>query len=173
MVSLKEAIQAKHTQAEQMTFNQRMFRGELTVYEYRLYLYQLIKIFTFIEKYPLPHPSLNRLLEAQADLNELRDERPLIWTTAVNEYATYLDTLTQEQLLPHVYLNYMALFFGGQMMKQHIPGEGRIYQFKDMKGALGSVRAIQQDSWADEANKALDYNIQMFDELQQLSERNS
>jgi heme oxygenase len=37
----------------------------------------------------------------------------------------------------------------------------------------GSIRAIQKDEWADEANKALDYNINILDELQRLSESTS
>jgi heme oxygenase len=39
-----------------------------------------------------------------------------------------------------------------------------------MREIAGTIRAIQKDEWADEANKALDYNINIFDELQNVSE---
>jgi hypothetical protein len=61
--------------------------------------------------------------------------------------------------------------FGGQMMKAKTPGGGKMYEFDgDMREIAGSIRAIQKDEWADEANKALDYNINILDELQRASE---
>ena len=61
--------------------------------------------------------------------------------------------------------------FGGKMMKSKVPGSGKMYEFDgDMREIAGSIRAIQKDEWADEANKALDYNINILDELQRVSE---
>jgi hypothetical protein len=49
-----------------------------------------------------------------------------------------------------------------------------MYEFDgDVREIAGSIRAIQKDEWADEANKALDYNINILDELQRLSESTS
>jgi heme oxygenase len=175
MLPLKEAIAEKHSQAEKMTFNQRMFKGELSKEEYVAYLCQQLGIFDAIEKYPLPHPSLNRLDKVLNDIGELvgasEDSQlqiDLLYST--QQYRDYLSFLTQEQLLPHVYLNYMAIMFGGQMMKKNIPGSGTMYDFEDMKEVIASIREIQKDEWADEANKALDYNINILDELQNVSE---
>jgi heme oxygenase len=180
MLPLKEAIAEKHSLAEKMTFNQRMFNGEISKEEYVLYLSQQLAIFDSIERFPLPHTSLNRLDSIVNDLRELYIDIkglseeftleivPLIST---NQYRKYLNTLTQEELLPHVYLNYLALMFGGQMMKSKVPGSGKMYEFDgDMREIAGSIRAIQKDEWADEANKALDYNITILDELQRVSE---
>ena len=176
MLPLKDAIAEKHSLAEKMPFNQRMFRGELSKDEYILYLSQQLAIFDSIERFELPHPSLKRSVNIFLDIKELMelkdgeslDIKPLV---ATNEYRKYLNTLTQEELLPHVYLNYLALMFGGQMMKAKTPGSGRMYEFDgDMREIAGSIRAIQKDEWADEANKALDYNIAIFDELQRVSE---
>jgi len=176
MLPLKEAIAEKHSLAEKMPFNQRMFKGELSKDEYILYLSQQLAIFDSIERHELPHPALNRSAKVFADITELMelkegeglDIRPL---SATNEYRKYLNTLTQEQLLPHVYLNYLAIMFGGQMMKANVPGSGKMYEFDgDMREIAGSIRAIQKDEWADEANKALDFNIEIFRELQTLSD---
>jgi heme oxygenase len=176
MLPLKDAIAEKHSLAEKMTFNQRMFRGELSKEEYTLYLCQQLAIFQAIERHPLPHTALVRCPKVFEDIKELMELedgqgveiKPLV---ATNEYQKYLHSLTQEQLLPHVYLNYLAIMFGGQMMKAKTPGSGKMYEFDgDMREIAGSIRAIQKDEWADEANKALDYNINILDELQRVSE---
>jgi len=176
MLPLKEAIAEKHSLAEKMLFNQRMFRGELSNEEYILYLSQQLAIFDAIERFELPHPSLKRSANVFSDIKELMkleegaglDIRPL---EATNSYRKYLNNLTQEELLPHIYLNYLALMFGGQMMKSNTPGSGRMYEFDgDVREIAGSIRAIQKDEWADEANKALDFNIAILDELQRVSE---
>jgi heme oxygenase len=176
MLPLKEAIAEKHSLAEKMTFNQRMFNGELSNEEYVLYLSQQLAIFDAIERNELPHSSLNRSKRVFQDIKELMklengeslDIKPL---SSTNEYRKYLNTLTKEELLPHVYLNYLAIMFGGQMMKAKTPGSGKMYEFDgDMREIAGTIRAIQKDEWADEANKALDYNISILDELQRVSE---
>jgi heme oxygenase len=79
--------------------------------------------------------------------------------------------LSKEEKLPHVYLNYLALMFGGQMIKSKVPGSGKMYEFAgDIQEIAGSIRAIQKDEWAEEANKALDFNIAILDELQKESD---
>ena len=171
MLPLKEAIQQKHSQAEKMPFNQKMAKGELTNQEYLMYLYQLLPIFQAIEALPLPHPSLARGEAVFADINELMDiqgayEGPLVILPATKEYTTYLNTLTMPQLFPHVYLNYLAIMFGGQIIKERVPGSGKMYDFENMREAMGAVRQIQKDEWADEANKALDFNIAILAQLE-------
>jgi heme oxygenase len=173
MLQLKDAIAEKHSLAEKMTFNQRMFNGELSNEEYTLYLCQQLAIFDAIEVYELPHPALDRAGNVFQDIKELMGHGEIQITplVATNEYRKYLNTLTKEEQLPHVYLNYLALMFGGKMMKSKVPGSGKMYEFDgDMNQIIGSIRAIQKDEWADEANKALDYNINILDELQRVSE---
>jgi heme oxygenase len=168
-MELKQAIEAKHKEAERMPFNQKMFKGELNNEEYASYLTQQYAVFNVLEKNPLPHPSLNRKDLVEADITELVGEDsivPLLLGTA--QYCDYLNTLTAEEQQPHIYLNYLAIMFGGQMMKEKTPGSGRMYEFEDMREAVGSIRAIQKDGWADEANKALDYNITILDELHRI-----
>ncbi len=173
MLPLKDAIAEKHSLAEKMIFNQRMFNGELSNEEYILYLCQQLAIFDSIERHELPHPALNRAGKVFEDIKELVGEGQIqiIPLIATNDYRKYLNTLSKEEILPHIYLNYLALMFGGQMMKAKTPGSGRMYEFDgDMREIAGSIRAIQKDEWADEANKALDYNINILDELQRVSE---
>lgn len=166
MVPLKEAIDEKHRIAERMLFNQKMYKGELTAYQYATYLTQLLWIFSELEKNTLPHDSLNRVPALQGDLLELEQMTKIPTIETTQHYVNYLSTLSPEQQLPHVYLHYLALMFGGQMMKEKVPGSGRLYVFENPKDAIMSIRSIQRDEWADEVNKALDYFIDILDELQ-------
>jgi heme oxygenase len=169
MISLREATGEKHKIAENMVFNQRMVKGELSKDEYILHLTQQLAIFDAIERFSLPHFALNRVAPILLDLKELLGEdtieiKPL---HATDEYKKYLNTLTQEQLLPHVYLNYLAVVYGGQMIKKSIPGSGKLYEFEgDVREITGTIRAVQKDEWADEVNIGFDYLINIYDELQ-------
>jgi len=168
MLPLKEATSAKHKIAERMPFNARMFRGLLTKNQYLLYLNQQLQIFQTIEKVGLPHVSLKRTEHVLADIDELKsqghDAGSILCSTRA--YADYLGLLSYEEILPHIYLNYLALIYGGQMIKKSVPSSGQMYGFDNMQEAVQSIRAVQQDAWAEEVNKGFDFNISMFEELE-------
>jgi heme oxygenase len=167
-MSLREATAALHSKAEKMEFNQKMFRGELSKKEYLDYLIQQSVIFTVIEQHQLPHPDLAREKKIFEDIKELETEinSKTLHLESTKEYGTYLQSLNNEDVLPHIYLNYLALAYGGQMMKSKVPGSGKMYDFENMMGCVGSIRAIQKDEWADEVNKGFQYIINILDELQ-------
>jgi heme oxygenase len=165
-MTLKEATAELHSKAEKMMFNQRMFRGELSNEEYLNYLIQQSYIFQEIENRNLPHPNLQRLSSINEDINELGGYTFKI-SKPTSDYVIYLGDLNQNSLNAHIYLNYLAIMFGGQMMKLKVPGSGKMYEFEgDMRELIGSVRAIQKDEMADEVNKGFQYIINILDELQ-------
>lgn len=169
-MALKDAIEAKHREAERKPFNVRMIRGELSKLEYIIYLQQMYTIFSALELHALPHPALYRMRNLLADITELGgDTYDFMKLHATHEYEKYLYSLYDEDILPHIYLHYLAVMYGGQMMKDKVPGSGMFYQFDDMKDAIQSIRNIQKDEWADEANVGLDYIMEIFDELHELS----
>jgi heme oxygenase len=173
-MELKEATAELHSKAEKMEFNQRMFRGELSTDEYVKYLYQQVSIFDAIESDELPHPSLARTDKVKEDILELKSTFNIMNILPITlAYSHYLSTLTKEDRLPHVYLNYLALAYGGQMMKTKVPGSGKMYDFEDMHEAIGAIRAIQRDEWADEVNKGFQFIINIADELQNNTGSNS
>lgn len=166
-MGLKEATAEKHKLAERMPFNVKMFRGELSKTEYLDYLIVQASIFQVIELKGIPHPSLLRLQRIFEDIEELGVSS--VGTTdikSVKEYCIYLQKLTYVETLPHIYLHYLALMFGGQMMKSKVPGSGRMYDFDNMMEAAGTIRQMQMDEWADEVNRGFDFMIQIFDELE-------
>jgi heme oxygenase len=168
-MGLKEATAEKHKMAEKMPFNQLMIQGKFGVVQYAEYLKSQYAIFSTIEdNFELPHPSLVRKNATYSDLEKtgLSDFTPDVKT---QEYCDYLLTLTQEEVDAHIYLHYLALMFGGQMIKTKVPSEGKMYDFgPDMMEAAGAIRAIQRDEWADEVNKGFDFMISIFGELHQI-----
>jgi hypothetical protein len=143
-----------------------MFRGELSKLEYGNYLTQQLAIFSEIEsREVLPHKNLKRSEVIRQDINELGVYTFKI-NKATNDYVVYLGDLNQSSLNAHIYLNYLALVYGGQIMKSKVPGSGKMYEFEgEMMELIGSVRAIQKDEWADEVNKGFQYIINILDEL--------
>lgn len=165
-MSLKELTQEKHKIAEQKEFNQRMFRGELSKQEYASYLTQQYHIFYELESRVLPYYDLLRHKKIEEDITELGvlESKP---NDSTIDYVNYLKTLkNDDDFLPHIYLNYLALLYGGQMIKKKIHGSGKLYEFDDPNGSIMSIRKLQKDEWSDEVNKGFDYLIKIFDELQ-------
>jgi heme oxygenase len=168
MLPLKEAISTKHKLAERMPFNARMFRGLLTKSQYLLYLNQQQQIFQAIESIGLPHSSLKRMDNVQADIDELKAQGHFsdLILSSTKAYTDYLRSLSYEEILPHVYLNYMGIIFGGQIIKKSVPSSGQMYVFDNMQEAIHSIRAVQNDAWGEEVNKGFDFTILMFEELE-------
>lgn len=167
MIPLKEAISERHSIAEKMPFNQKMFRGELTPAEYASYLQSQLEIFSTLEAhFELPHSGFERSSLIQEDLEELGIEPQR--TKAGKRYLEYLQRLSQEDANAHIYLNYLALLFGGQMMKSKVPGSGKMYVFEGIPELVASIRQIQKDSWAGQANMGLDFVIDILQELDDL-----
>ena len=166
-MNLRESTAELHSKAEKMEFNQKMFKGELSKNEYLNYLYQQSVIFTIIEQHKLPHSDLARESKIFDDIKELESEvnSKTLHLESTKEYGVYLQSLNDEQILPHVYLNYLALAYGGQMMKTKVPGSGKMYDFNNMMECVGSIRAIQKDEWSDEVNKGFEFIINILNEL--------
>jgi heme oxygenase len=180
-MNLREATATKHKIAEQMLFNQRMLNSELSKDEYIIYLIQQYFIFDVIEKrnFDLLHQPTNsyRRSMIEKDLNELIAELfPFRYTfetvgkvlslSSTKEYVKYLNSVNDNDMWAHIYLNYCALYYGGQIIKTKVFGSGNMYNFSEQEDLIKYIRTIQKDSWAEEANKGFDHIIGIFDELQ-------
>jgi heme oxygenase len=159
----------KHKTAERMSFNIKMIKGELLVEQYIEYLIGQYFIFSTIENnFQLPHPELKRSDVIKEDLVELGVDYISTPLESIHRYTEYLMGLSQDDINPHIYLHYLAIVFGGQIIKQKIHGSGRMYDFANMEEVSRSIRYIQQDSWKDEVNKGYDFIIDIFRELETL-----
>ncbi len=165
---LKEQTAEKHRIAERKSFNMRMFKGELSQQAYLQYLEQQLAIFTALEQYPLPHPSLNRTQSILEDIQELEATGAVRKgeLAATTQYKNYLLCLSASAQLPHIYLHYLAIAYGGQIMKNKVPSKGAFYEFNNFEACILSIRQIQQDSWVNEVNKGYDAIIDIFHALE-------
>ena len=174
-MGLKEATAEKHKKAERMAFNVLMINGKLTAPQYEWYLQAQYQIFSAIEdNFELPHPALARKEAVKSEIDsigmdgvagDVADSTMPVVQSAL-DYAEYLKGLEQEEVDAHIYLHYLALMFGGQMIKTKVPGNGAMYDFgPDMMAAATAIREIQSDDWADEVNLGFDKMIQIFKEL--------
>ena len=165
---LKEQTSAKHKIAERKNFNTRMFKGELQKQEYLTYLEQQSSIFRELEKYPLPHPSLHRTKKIEEDILELTNLGCELNGELASKvkYTRYLSKLSPDERLPHIYLHYLAIMYGGQMMNKKVPSQGHFYNFDDFEDCILSIRRIQQNSWVEEVNRGYDFIIDIFDNLE-------
>ena len=167
MKPLKEATHDKHKEVERMLFNVKMFKGELTNEQYAQYLASQLAIFSIIEdNFQMPHDGLKRKYAVSKDITSLNIGRTIKTDEATLRYVNYLKDLDQESVNAHIYLNYLAIMFGGQMMKRVTPGEGNMYEFEDMNESAAHIRAIQKDEWADEVNRGFDFMIEIMGELE-------
>jgi heme oxygenase len=166
-IPLKDATSTKHKLAETMPFNVKMFRGLLSKKDYLKYLQQQLAIFETIENIGIPHENLKRATNVQLDIDELIQEGISIseLTKSTIEYMDHLKNKNSEEVLPHIYLNYLALAYGGQMIKKSVPSKGKMYDFENLQETVASIRAVQKDDWADEVNLGFDYLIRIFEEL--------
>lgn len=168
---LKDAIETNHRTAEQTEFNKLLMSGNVSTDEYLLYLRQLLHIFFRLEqRNVLPIDDMRRadhIIYDMSILNENKIMYSLLPSTHV--YGKYLFTISNEKLMPHIYLHYMALLFGGQMMKDRVPGPGKLYEFKNRKEIISSIREIQKDEWAAEANYGLEQFTGILDEIYKVS----
>lgn len=104
----------------------------------------------------------------QEDINELKSQGSVdgLILNSTKAYTDYLSALSYEQVLPHIYLNYMAIVFGGQIIRKSVPSSGKMYDFDNMQEVIQSIRNVQQDEWAGEVNRGFDFNISVFEELE-------
>jgi heme oxygenase len=171
-MTLREATMEKHKIAERMPFNQLMFEGKLTNELYFEYLKTQHKIFEKIESIiELPKNFLRAgkiyqdMIELIVTMNKESNNSVNLETDVATFYCEHLSTLDEETIWPHVYLNYLALLFGGQMMKSKVPGSGKMYDFENSESIINIIRDKQKDEWADEVNMAYDYIINIFERL--------
>jgi heme oxygenase len=174
-MNLREATAELHSKAEKMEFNQRMLSGVLSPLEYKRYLIQQLAIFSELETQPngnsIPYAGLNRTDALISDIEELNQQFNISndivsVSKSTKDYLLHLMGTSGNSYNAHVYLNYLALVFGGQMIKSKVPGSGKLYDFENMKECIESIRAIQNDEMADEVNKGFQYIINILDELQ-------
>lgn len=135
MSLIKEKTQALHDLLEEQPFNQKMFKGELTTTERRAWLAAQLGIFEILD--PHVREDLRRSELIKEDIDALGGQSPHGYHY---RRGPVMAIRNAPRLEGHIYLNYMGLLFGGQIMSRHYPESARLYTFEDIKGAREYIR---------------------------------
>ena len=170
-MTIKELTADNHNKAENMPFNQKLMRGGISEKEYIAYLRSQYAIFSTIESlfWPekLPYADMCRGALVLEDLNHLMDSDHTEVGEKTTEYCEYIKQLNVDRLTSHIYLNYMAVMMGGQIIKKNVPGIGNMYNFGDAEKVRDIAKLIRScDLSGSEINKGYEYIIAILDELQ-------
>ena len=171
-MSLKDLTHKNHTRAEAHPFTTRLVSGELSEEVYADYLYNQLPAYhrleTLCEQRGLLK-NIETIKRSQAildDFNQLTPTYPIskIYPATI-KYVDYLENLTNQQLLAHLYVRHMGDMYGGQMIKTKIPGNGSMYDFSDRKQLIQNLREKLSDDLATEANFCFEQIFLLFTDL--------
>ena len=174
-MTLKDATYDLHKQAEKNPFAQLLLSGNITETEYAKYLVNLMPIYHVIENVAgsnghlvgvediqrngLIHNDIKELEQLGADLFEYE-----VLPSTV-EYVDYLYTLSDSNILAHLYTRHFGDLYGGQILKSRVPGSGSMYEFNDRKGLIEKTRTLLSDDLGPEARIAFSHAISLFNDL--------
>lgn len=169
-MALRDAVKEAHDKAEQHRFVKLLFSGFIPAEVYADYLYNQLQCYSTLEAKATRLgilaglEGMERTYAISHDLLELAPETVRLHPATV-AYTEYLDTLDEKGLLAHIYVRHMGDMYGGQMIKKHVPGSATMYDFENRAELIAALRAKLSDDLGDEANKAFDMAIRLFDEV--------
>ena len=179
MSILRDHTNERHRAAEDTEFVQYMLHGAITADHYAQYLQQFHGIYTAIEHHAelsgMLHdlPDIKRADRIQADIEELgyavlaeQDLLPGVqrWCQRIRDLY---QSGKQDQIFAHVYVRHMGDLYGGKVIAKRVPGSGRSYEFEDRPGLIRAFDAKLSMAILDEALRAFDLAIDVFNELQE------
>jgi len=179
MTILRDITNAKHREVEALPMIQTLMGGAVSREQYVTYLYELREIYSVIEDLAGAAglldgmPGIHRYPGICQDLQELDPDYSREILDSTQEYLDYLRQLSQEPqkkhlLFAHVYVRHMGDLYGGKIMAKRVPGSGRAYEFDDRPGIIKEFNARLTMDLGEEANRAFDYFIRIFDDLWKL-----
>jgi heme oxygenase len=171
--SLREAIHDLHHVAENTRFTKLLLSGNITPEAYSRFLQNLSPIYSLLEGYAVRSglvTDISGILRAhliRQDISELNCERADLSNT-VALYLEHIDYIAKHNprlLLAHLYIRHFGDMYGGQMIKKVVPGSGTMYEFENKKELIEKVRGMLTLDLADEANVAMQFAIDLFEEI--------
>ena len=190
-MSLASLTKVAHQNAERQEFAREMMSGNMSNEKYKTYLYNMWLVYDLLEDVALsmgcfgpedlsmpeddlPLDGLTQADDIWADYTELggTEENPPQVVPSTEAYRSHIVTNCQhdkDKLFAHVYVRHMGDLSGGQMIKNKVPGSGKMYTFEAMTHSVDEMKTLirkrTKDSMSDEANIAFDFSTKIFEEL--------
>ena len=194
-MSLASLTQAAHQNAERQAFAREMMSGNMSQEKYKTYLYNMWLVYDILEDVALsmgcfgpedltmpdddlPLDGLTQADDIWADYTELggTEDNPPQVVASTEAYRSHIVTNCQhdkDKLFAHVYVRHMGDLSGGQMIKNKVPGSGKMYTFEAMTHSVDEMKTLirkrTKDSMSDEANISFNFSTKIFEELNNLT----
>ena len=172
--NLKELTKELHHSAERKAFAKILLSGKITPQLYHRYLYNQFHAYQSLEsKIDFTGiESIIRYEKIRVDINELEKLYNITNTTPIcestKEYIRYVQTIDdQDRLVSHMYVRHFGDMYGGNIIKNRVPGSGSMYNFIDVDNLKLIVREKLTDDMAEEAKICFTFAIRLFEELMQ------
>jgi len=173
--SLREAIHDLHHVAENTRFTKLLLSGNITPEAYSKFLQNLSPIYSQLEDHLIQNGFLKEIFDIQRaglirqDIKQLSVfQEPVSLLKSAYMYLDHINYIAKHNprlLLAHLYIRHFGDMYGGQMIKKVVPGSGTMYEFENKKELIEKVRGMLTLDLADEANVAMQFAIDLFEEL--------
>jgi heme oxygenase len=177
-MSLKDLTWENHKKAEQTLFMKALFKRKVSKDLWADFIYNKILWYSAIERKAdkkgilINLPDIERTQKLILDHAELTEEntKNVLKNSAI-DYEAYIYNLEKEDdILAHLYVWHMGDLYGGQIIKNLVPGSSLALQFKDVELLKTNIRTKLKDSMAQEANRAFEWAIKIMNEYGEVYE---
>lgn len=172
---LKQAIEESHREAERHRFVDLLKSGEMPDQVFAEFLINQQACYGRIELYAQEEgllegvEGISRSIPIKKHLDSLDyDPSKVALTSSTKRYTKHIDQLAKTEprlLLGHIYARYFGDLYGGQFLATKAPGNGSFYAFDSPMDLIAGVSKKLTADLDEEANAAIRFNIELFEEL--------
>jgi|TARA_B100000586_G_scaffold251404_1_gene210569 heme oxygenase len=173
-MSLKELTKDVHGNAERQSFVKVLMSGEIDPELYAMFLanqhpmYDVLEALAGAKGLLNDLPDIRRAPAIHEDYKELwTSDEPAPMLDVTKKYLDHIRGIQDDEvkLFAHVYTRHMGDLSGGKMIALKVPGEGRLYKFKEPDTLKAKIRERLTDDMADESKICFEFATQTFREM--------
>lgn len=173
-MSLRDLTHESHKMAENHPIAKALVTGTISKAVFANFLFNNLLAYHALEeaanKFDLfkDMPDLPRAQHMLYDLTFNVDGHVLVAMPQTIQYCNYVASLTDPaKIMAHLYVRHMGDLFGGQIIKNRIPGPGTMYNFENKQAMIIKMRTLTTDDMAEEANLVFSLITTIMEELRQ------
>ena len=169
MTTLKELTHELHVEAEAHPFTQDLLSGQVLIGAYATLLANQLVAYTNLEHLCLQRQLFVGIEDICRSDNILQDiielNRPVQILPSTKRFVEHIKQCSDLELLAHVYVKHMGDLYGGQILKQKVPGCGSMYDFENRKILIEKFREKLDITMAEEAKIGFRMTLDLFTEI--------